>query len=1744
MITRPRLVVAITLVVALALSDGQAPLLLTADASDTVAGLFFITHEDSRTKGSNVLYLLRDDAGQIVNLDVPGEVLSRAGSLSRLHNRRVVLRGGYSNRHSATSSGTFRVQDIRADEAVTVGSAPPHLSGNKRWLNALCSFADASPTLGASQFDSMLSEISNYWREVSNGTIWLDGSIRTPVWYVMPQPHSYYLDQGDRNVRLRELLADCLQVTGYDAVSMQGYYGVNLMFSAAIWEDSAFGTAPSAGWLGAPYAVTWLPPGAHDASAVIAHEMGHTFGLGHSGFISTYCRHMQAARCAEYGDEWDIMGEPWLVPGGCATGTWGVWCGHLAAPNKVMLGWATPVVWSGTTQELTLVQAAQRPTGSGPLVVKIPSTNPAMWYSVEYRARAGFDGSIPYAAVVVHRVEEALPRLQLIDTGRPTGGMLVTDMIHVQPSDLTTPSIEFKRVWYNSTLGAAFADIVIRPAQTDPPLPLRPSLASVQPSTLVAGGAATTLVLTGTGFDAGSVAYWNTQQRPTVVLGSTQLLMTLQASDIATPGQAGIQVITGSGQATTGVHVTVVGSATTTPTITSISPPFGPPTGGTQVTISGANFATSGGGAPTVPQVLFGGISATQVAVSAGGTSITAVTPGNAAGAVDVQVTNPGGESVTRQAAFTYTYSGVSTPVATGISVDNGPASGGTPVTITGVGFLSGARVDFGGALVAATSVAAGGSSLTVTTPAHPAGPVTVTVFNPDGGMSVLPGVFTFTALANNPPAWGEVLPSFGPAAGGTIVTITGSGLAGLQSVTFGGVPATGVSVSGGGSIITATVPPKPAGASSAVDVTLSYPGLTLMRARAFSYVTATPSGLALSPATGPTTGGTAVTLTGQSIAPDATISFGGVAAANVVVNGTGASATLTVPAHVPGAVDVLVTNPGSAPATLPLAYTYTPALPKPRITGFSPATVYEGSASFALTIAGSDFQSGAQVYWNGALRPATYLAATQLRAEIPGSDIGDDGAATITVINPDTSASDPAIFTIAGCDRTCTRLGPLLSTVAPAVIIAGGPDFDLTVNGSGFTTGSRIRWNGVERATSFVSATQLRARILGADITAAGATQVQAVNTGDGSASNVLTLTVEPCTRGCTAGPTISALSPSAAGMNGPAFTLTVTGTGFQSGAGVHWNGAPRTTTFVSSTQVTAAIPAGDLLSAGAVSVTVVNPGGPASPAASFTITAPAPVLTGISPASALAGGAAFTLAVTGTGFISGAIVRWNGAERPTVFVSATQLTAQITAADIAVAGTFAVTVTNPGSAASGAVTFTVNNPLPVVTALTPSSMPAAGLPFALTVDGTNFVPGSVVRWNGANRVTAYVSSARLTAQITAADIAAAGSATVTVFNPAPGGGLSGGAAFTITAPVPVITALTPPMRTLASGAFTLTLTGASFVPGAQVYWNGMARATSYVSNSQLTAAIVAGDLPAQAGTATVTVLNPDGSPSEPAAFRICVDSDCPVVTLVSPTAAAGSPGFTMEVIGGNFQPGAFVTWNGVQRATAQVSTTKLTFPVSAADIAAAGTASIAVDGPVTRGRALSNAVTYRFCGGGGCPVLGALDPHTATIGGGGGTLTVLGRGFTSGAAVKWNGSSRTTAFVSPSRLTIALSAADLATVTSATVTVTNPDGGSSNALTFRAVDCNRTCPTVTALSPVSTAAGGAGLTVTVTGTGFVEGANVRWRGLLRPVTVLSPAQLTFTLTAADLATPGSVPVTAVNPDGGVSNAVVFTVQ
>jgi hypothetical protein len=120
-------------------------------------------------------------------------------------------------------------------------------------------------------------------------------------------------------------------------------------------------------------------------------------------------------------------------------------------------------------------------------------------------------------------------------------------------------------------------------------------------------------------------------------------------------------------------------------------------------------------------------------------------------------------------------------------------------------------------------------------------------------------------------------------------------------------------------------------------------------------------------------------------------------------------------------------------------------------------------------------------------------------------------------------------------------------------------------------------------------------------------------------------------------------------------------------------------------------------------------------------------------------------------------------------------------------------------GGGCSGAATCTValnadttviatfntgtTTPAPVASSLSPSSASTGAPGFALTVNGSGFVSSSVVRWNGADRATTFISASQLRAAIAASDIAAAGSVPVGVFTPAPGGGTSATQAFTVTA-------------------------------------------------------------------------------------------------------------------------------------------------------------------------------------------------------------------------------------------------------------------------------------------------------------------------------------------------------------------------
>ena len=91
--------------------------------------------------------------------------------------------------------------------------------------------------------------------------------------------------------------------------------------------------------------------------------------------------------------------------------------------------------------------------------------------------------------------------------------------------------------------------------------------------------------------------------------------------------------------------------------------------------------------------------------------------------------------------------------------------------------------------------------------------------------------------------------------------------------------------------------------------------------------------------------------------------------------------------------------------------------------------------------------------------------------------------------------------------------------------------------------------------------------------------------------------------------------------------------------------------------------------------------------------------------------------------------------------------------------------------------------NPLPVISGIAPTSTVAGSAPFTLTINGSGFVADSTVLWNGAGLATTYVNGTRLTATVSALDIATAGTAQVSVQNPTPGGGASANLGFTITA-------------------------------------------------------------------------------------------------------------------------------------------------------------------------------------------------------------------------------------------------------------------------------------------------------------------------------------------------------------------------
>ncbi|MFI0714391.1 IPT/TIG domain-containing protein [Streptomyces inhibens] len=241
------------------------------------------------------------------------------------------------------------------------------------------------------------------------------------------------------------------------------------------------------------------------------------------------------------------------------------------------------------------------------------------------------------------------------------------------------------------------------------------------------------------------------------------------------------------------------------------------------------------------------------------------------------------------------------------ISPNQGSTGGGTSVVITGTGLAGTSAVHFGTkpATIVGTPTP---TQVNVVSPSG-SGMVDVTVTTPGGTSNPLSFFYVGAPFASS------LSPDSGGTGGGNTVTINGTGLATATAVQFGTTSATPTVVNDGQ--LTVVVPTGVAAGS--VGVTVTTAGGTADDL-SYTYVDQ-PTILALSPLSGPTAGGTEVTITGTNLATTQSVTFGGTPAPFVVISGT--SISVVTPPGADGPVDVTVTTTGGS-ATSAGAFTYT----------------------------------------------------------------------------------------------------------------------------------------------------------------------------------------------------------------------------------------------------------------------------------------------------------------------------------------------------------------------------------------------------------------------------------------------------------------------------------------------------------------------------------------------------------------------------------------------------------------------------------------------------------------------------------------------------------------------------------------------------------------------------------------------------------------------------------------------------
>ncbi len=1019
-------------------------------------------------------------------------------------------------------------------------------------------------------------------------------------------------------------------------------------------------------------------------------------------------------------------------------------------------------------------------------------------------------------------------------------------------------------------------------------------------------------------------------------------------------------------------------------------------------------------------------------------------------------------------------------PIVTSLSAHSGLAAGGYSITIYGSHLEHATNVYFGS--TPATIVSTGLAKIKVTVPStsSPA-MVHVTVVNAAGTSDTsLADEFIYQPI----PIVASISPNLGPTTGGTSVAITGSLFTNGSTVNFGSTPATSVVVNSSTSIVAIA----PAGLVGTVDITVTTGSGTSTTSTADQYTyEAAPVISAITPTSGPLSGGTIVTVTGNNFISGAVVQFGGTTASSVTVHSP-TWISVTAPASAASTQDITVTTSiGTSPTSSVDQFTY---LPIPTVTSVNPsAGGTSGGAS--VIINGTNFVNGAIVKFGGTVSVGVVVnSPTMITATAPARTAG---ICDITVTTPGGTSS------VGTADQFTYVSLPVISSVSPSTGSSGG---GTTVNiiGSNFITGATVKFGTVAGTGVIVNSSTSITVIAPAgsvgtdDVTVTTVAGTSAVNSNDKFTY--------------TNAPTVTNISPTTGALSGGT-SVAVTGANFVSGVTVNFGSNAATSVVVNSaTSITAVAPAGVL---GTVDVTVVNSGivSALSSADHFSYVA-VPTVTGINPTlGSIAGGTPVT--VTGTNFGAGATVHFGGTLGTSVVVaSSTSLTVLSPAESI---GTQHVTVTTGGgtSAISSADQFSYVG-APTITGISPTIGVGSG-GNSVTITGTNFVVGSTVQF-GTNAAASVVinSSTSITAISPSGSL---GTVDITVTTGSGTSATSTADQFTYEN-LPTVTGISPTGGPTASGTM-VTITGTNFFAGTTVSF-GATPATSITINS-LTS-ITATAPSSTAGIVDITVTNAIGTSATSSSDKYTYTA-APTITSISPSSGKTLGSDVVTINGTNFTNTANVYFGGnISPLVTFGSSTVLTAVTPAVSAGTYHTTVGTVGG-------LSAAVTadeFTFLN---VPTVTGLTSTNGPVGGGT-VLTIAGTNFVPSSTVYFGSIlASSVTYNSASSLTVTSPSASAGVVD---ITVQTAGGtsttGAVDKFTYLAV------PTVTSVSPSAGPIAG-GTAISIVGTSFATGASVKFGTTSASTTVNSSTSITATTPAL---TAGTYHTTATT-SGGTSS-------